>query len=221
MGYRLRDGLSWCVCAGRAVFLDLERDRYFCLRSPDDTAFRQLVSSPGHETDSSALARLERCGVLSLDAQATVPIPTATAVPVRRDLAIETDGEARAIDLARAIFAHRRAQRAVKRQPLAEIVAALSIRAADEASEAIAVSAELRRLSAAFASSTLFLRKQNNCLPRALAVRLLCRKAQIPAIVFGVRIEPFSAHCWAQWQDMVIVGDLEVVRLFTPILVVR
>lgn len=221
MGYRLRDGLSWCTCSGRAVFLDLERDRYFCLRPLDDIAFRQLANSPSHTADPSVLARLEGCGVLSLGAQATIPIRAATAVAAKKDLAIEADGEARAIDVARAILAHRRVQRAVQRQPLSEIVAAINKRTAGRVDETIAESAELRRLAAAFACSALFLRKQNNCLPRALAVRLLCRKNQVPAIIFGIRLEPFSAHCWAQWQDAVVVGDLEVVQLFTPILVIR
>jgi hypothetical protein len=31
-------------------------------------------------------------------------------------------------------------------------------------------------------------------------------------------MEPFAAHCWVQWGDAVIVGDLEHSRMFTPIL---
>jgi hypothetical protein len=38
-----------------------------------------------------------------------------------------------------------------------------------------------------------------------------------PSLVFGVRMNPFRAHCWVQLGGQVLIGDFEQVRLFTPI----
>jgi hypothetical protein len=65
------------------------------------------------------------------------------------------------------------------------------------------------------------MRKAKQCLPRALGANALCRAAgALPTLVFGVRLAPFAAHCWLQWHEAVIVGDLEQARMFTPILAV-
>jgi len=59
------------------------------------------------------------------------------------------------------------------------------------------------------------------CLPDALA--FVCRARQIghPVhLVFGVKLHPFEAHCWAQCADLVLTDPLDRVRRFVPILVV-
>jgi hypothetical protein len=38
--------------------------------------------------------------------------------------------------------------------------------------------------------------------------------------VLGVRMNPFSAHAWAQFGSIVLTDSLEQVREFTPILAV-
>lgn len=68
---------------------------------------------------------------------------------------------------------------------------------------------------------SLVLRAADRCLVRALAVHSICRRHAIPAkLVLGVRMNPFGAHSWVQYNRAVLVGDVEQVRLYTPILVV-
>src|SRR3546814_10333991 len=43
MGGLPTTGISYCVCDDRAVFLDVERDRYFCLRSEEHTSELQSL----------------------------------------------------------------------------------------------------------------------------------------------------------------------------------
>jgi hypothetical protein len=220
MAFCLRDGLSWCECAGRAVFLDLERDRYFRLPDDADAAFRRWAASGGADGDPNLSDRLERAGLLVRGEGAGPPTPAAVRPPVR-DLAGESLGKLRLSDVARAVAAQRRAQVQVRHGRLADLVRAAARDRAPSAPEASNADVAARRVAAAFESAALILRKADQCVPRALAARALGRRLGIRVtVVFGVRLEPFAAHCWAQWNDAVIVGDLEEVRLFTPILVV-
>ena len=78
-----------------------------------------------------------------------------------------------------------------------------------------------RAVADAFRAAATVLRAEDQCLPRAIAARWMCDRYKLDAaLVFGVRLDPFAAHSWVQVGDAVIVGDLEQVRLFTPILVV-
>jgi len=147
MSLTLRSGLSWCVCAGQAVFLDLTSNRYFCLPEVPDGLFRRWAA--GEILAPDELAPLLDCGV------------------------IKTEDEA-----------------------------------------------VLRRVAGAYVTSAMLLRADDQCLPRAIAARRLCQRlGQQAALIFGVRLEPFAAHSWVQCGDAVIVGELENVRLYTPILV--
>ena len=61
MRLALRPGLSWCICTGKAVFLDLERDRYFCLPEQLDPLFLRWVS--GDTLASEDQGRLVASGI--------------------------------------------------------------------------------------------------------------------------------------------------------------
>jgi hypothetical protein len=60
------------------------------------------------------------------------------------------------------------------------------------------------------------------CLPASLALaRALTRAGTAYALVVGVKLNPFAAHCWVEEEGTVLNDDLETVRSFTPIRVVR
>jgi hypothetical protein len=218
MHYRLRDGLSWCLCDQQAVFLDLPLDRYFRLGPDDDRSF-QLWAKSG-AVSGSASVRLVASGILvACDEPQTPPTPV-ELVPPSLDLGEEARGEAGLIDIGRGLLAQRRATSAIRRGKLASLVTALASDAPRRRADRNAQAA-VRRIAAAFGSTPLAMRKARQCLPRALAANALCRAAgALPTLVFGVRLEPFAAHCWLQWHQAVIVGDLEQARMFTPILAV-
>src|SRR3546814_9406288 len=62
MGGLLTTGISYCVCDDRAVFLDVERDRYFCLLSQLNQAFVRTVID-GYAMASAAAERLRALGI--------------------------------------------------------------------------------------------------------------------------------------------------------------
>lgn len=215
MSLILRPGLSWCLCADRAVFLDLASNRYFCLPEMADTLFRRWAA--GEILAPDELAPLIDCGVVVAGEgrrSATTMNPAAT-----RDYALDNARGAAAADVMAAVAGQLRARWWLKLRPMASIAARLARerpatggRAPDEARQ--------RRVASAFLASATLLRADDQCLPRAIAARRLCqRHGQEAALIFGVRLDPFAAHSWVQCGGAVIVGELENVRLYTPILV--
>nr|WP_260394875.1 lasso peptide biosynthesis B2 protein [Sphingobium lignivorans] len=215
MSFHISDDISWCVCAGQAVFLDLRRDRYVRLRPEQNALFLQWANTG---TEPKELDRLAGCGLLTAGAPRP---PTAVSYPLPvRDAGADLPRAVRSFDIGRAFLAWRRSSASLRRRHLADIVREME---ADTGTVPGTVDAEARitRIAAAFASTALSFRKADQCLPRALAAWALCRRVGVsPAIVFGVRLEPFAAHCWVQWNDAVVVGGLEEARMFTPIRVI-
>lgn len=59
------------------------------------------------------------------------------------------------------------------------------------------------------------------CRLDAPALCLYLRRHGIPAnLVFGVKLEPFAAHCWVQSDNRILNEPLELVARYSPILVV-
>lgn len=215
MPFTLRSGLSWCVCAGQAAFLDLPRNRYFCLPEVPDALFRRWAA--GETLTSEELTLLVGCGVVvhGEDARAAAtcyPSPT-------QDYALDGARSGATTDIIAAIAGQLRARCWLKLRPMAEIAARLAGERASPGKRERHQAAQ-RQIAGAFVTSAMLLRATDQCLPRAIAARRLChRHGQEAALVFGVRLNPFAAHSWVQCGDAVIVGDLEHVRLYTPILV--
>jgi hypothetical protein len=61
--------------------------------------------------------------------------------------------------------------------------------------------------------------KARICRLDAPAICLLMRQYGHPArLMFGARLEPFAAHCWAELEGMVLNEPVETVAQFRPIL---
>ncbi|UUL82519.1 lasso peptide biosynthesis B2 protein [Sphingomonas qomolangmaensis] len=216
MSLTLRAGLSWCICARQAVFLDLPQDRYFCLPDGLDGLFQRWAS--GETIDALSGDALITAGVAKAGSGS---LPMATEHPIAtRDLASGTRSQSLR-DTLGAITGHLRARRRLRRHSLVSLMTN-HVAAASDLPVTIHDEGMLRRIAGAFATSAIVLRAADQCLPRAIAARRLCRKRrQDVALIFGVRLHPFAAHSWVQAGHAVVVGDLEQVRLYTPILVVR
>ncbi|WP_294251362.1 lasso peptide biosynthesis B2 protein [uncultured Sphingomonas sp.] len=207
--------ISWCRCAGQAVFLDLEGDRYFCLPEPLDAIFQRWAA--GEAIDRDAHTALVAAGVAGADpTQRPQPVSFSVA---RRDLAHAGPGRA-VWTSAKAIFGQLRAKYWLRRRPLANILRDLPSPAASAARSP--GEASLQAIAGAFATSAMVLPAADQCLPRAIAAARLCwHRGLDAALILGVRLHPFAAHSWVQSGDAVVVGDLEQVRLYTPILVLQ
>jgi len=218
---RLRDDLYWCDCDGRAVFLDTRLDRYFCLPGEANHAFLQLSRNPS-AGDTRHLQPLLSRGLMSeTDHQGPLQAPAEMQRP-GRDWLEEPSGKVRPVAILQVIASELSAARRLRTGSLQHVLdrcRGLRVRPGRTGS---GLFRSVGRIAAAEASASFILRTHDRCLVRALAAHRLCKTAGAHTkLVFGVVAHPFSAHCWVQFGDAVIVGGYEQARLHTPILVVE
>lgn len=223
MGFRLKDDLHYCVAGQRAIFLDVAADRYFTLPKSADGAFQRLVQgSPMGAGDQEALETLVEKGVLFPDVHATIGLPDFAVPRALHDIFPTGKSQAGAAALFTAVRMQIAASRMLRARGFAEIIAHL--RASKPAALAVECSThqpEIDRIAAAFRRTRFLFRPADRCLPRAIGFALCAYRVQAsPMLVFGVRTNPFVAHCWLQSGDRIIHDDSGQATLFTPIMVV-
>ncbi len=215
MGLNLAPGLTFCQSGADLVFLDLGRDRYFRLNGSDRMAFEALCD--GRHVSAGVLSRLARSRLLVECDGAGYLAPASAAVPVRDlyELAESTAARSSMLTVAASLFWGWRAARTcalsssidtlrVRRDLLLDGPEALVLEAA--------VAFQMRRSIMPFAQ---------RCLPQSLALfHFLLRRRLKATLVFGVRTQPFAAHCWMQSPGCILTGTADEAHNFTPILVV-
>lgn len=222
MSLTLAPGVTFCESAGRRIFLDLPRDRYFCLAGEADRAFGALVSGEAWSAEhSDRLEPLRRDGILCCAGTAERPQPCRPC-PIRLS-PLDDDDPPRLppLGVARAALRLARAKRALSRRPLhllcAEIAAAkagLGDRRPDPDP------ADLMRLAFAFHASSRIVGALDQCLAVSLAMaRRAIERGFAADLCLGVRLRPFQAHAWVTVDGMLISDRGHVVRQFTPILI--
>lgn len=219
MSAHLRDGLHFCICSGRTVFLDVRADRYFQLPIDRDLAFQRFASRrTGQPGDEAALRAIAKRGLIVdlhhgalVVSSVIVSPPTAEIVP--------TLSMARMTDRIAALVSVHRARLECARRPLKNLFDAMSRPSAAFDADNPDDWAAVNRVAAAFAATGVMLRRQDQCLPLSIAFKRLCLARRTRAtLVIGVKLDPFVAHCWVQRDEYVVNDTLERVRLFTPIL---
>src|SRR3546814_11385184 len=87
MHYSLASGISCCRVAGRFIFLDVPRDRYFCLSAESERCFAQLVDGESlSQREHAVLAQLVAGRLLKDAADEAVPLACLFTSPVRPSL---------------------------------------------------------------------------------------------------------------------------------------
>ncbi len=220
MSFRLRAGLHCCVCDDRPIFLDIKADRYFCLPFAIEGSFLRIGRGEAEPGDREALGGLISRGLLVDDDRTRALLEAPAIASPTRDLIIESAPGARPSDVMRAAISEAVAGLLLWRLPLSAVLARAG-RPRRQEPRGSDRDLRARRIASAWARPSLLLRATDRCLVRAIALHRLCKRAGIPAqLIFGVRINPFGAHCWVQLGDAVLVGEYEQVRLFTPIMAV-
>ncbi len=216
MAYRLRPRLTVCLVEDQAIFLDIERDRYFSLTGSAARAIEALIG--GQLISPDQLAHLSRAGLAPRDdnepgGPIAIPLPASSLVEQGRRRR-PSDPDAIPGVAVSAFLAHRR----LRRRPLSSILdgvmarrAAISTREVGPPIAAVETYLGARRM----------IPVAPRCLPDSLALLdWLFRRGLAADLVFGVKLNPFSAHCWLQSGEVVLNDALDTVRLHTPILIV-
>lgn len=223
MHHGLRHNLSYCMIDGHAIFLDIEKDRYFRLEKSLEDAFLAHVHADGGH---------QKCRDALIDHEILIPGPTADrcspqrlAPPTRSLIELRAQPKRAEIAAILEVFAIVwRVRRQLRTRPLKETIEALTrYREGIRLTMASTDPVDARILAAAslFIRSRLYVPIETCCLLDSLAlVRYLAGCGMSAKIVFGVTDDPFSAHCWVQAGDMVLNDTVGNALAHTPIRVI-
>lgn len=216
MNFGLGAGVSYCEVGGQLLFLDVRRDRYFCLSEASEAAFRRLaLGTEPVAADAAALAGMIGDRLLLPGAP---PRPCPPVPRPQHSLVEQIEGSSSFAATLRAIADLTRARAALRLLGLARTLGSLppARRGADTATHLTRAMA----VASAYQQASLLVSALDRCLPRSIAVASRCRRLGLPvALILGVRLQPFAAHCWVQLNETIVNDRLDKVRHFTPILV--
>lgn len=232
--YGLANNVFACVASGRVVFLDLRRNRYFCLREDDSAA----VEAPLGFTRCSVCSRMPcdsadnyqrtRLILSTLLRQGLIQPATTTAPSGLPQIEIASVSAAPAATGVNALYTHHH----LRKFALASLVTSWNLRLRSMQKVVDRVkrrkhknqgrrTGELLELLAIFERLRPLYARQYVCLYDSLALlEFLARHGYFADWVFGVKSEPFGAHCWLQYRDRLLNDSVDYVRNFTPIMVV-
>jgi hypothetical protein len=222
MQLALRTGISFCCVNGRLLFLDVIADRYFCLSAPAEKCFLALVETGGRVADhEDALDTLVSRGML-VEAPTPVPLKPCTLPPLPGESVL--DQPLPRGNLRQAVGALGRltaVQLRLKIAGLARTLSAISVMKARLEPVRGNPDMLLCRTMAGFGRATGIATILDNCLSQSIAIAhdMLGRGLR-PDLVLGVRLGPFNAHCWVQFENRLVNDRFDMVRTFTPILVI-
>lgn len=220
MGYRLADQVTFCSVSGRLVFLDLRRDRYFCLDGPLESAFQALLTLG--EAPEDGVERLVSAGVIDRARLGAALMAPQLSPPPTRSLLDQppSDTACGATRVAEVAWRVCRAGIVLRRRALETILERIRLSRPSAGSDPVPLGA-IMALAAGFSHARRYVPLARRCLLDSLALLdFLGSRRMFADLVFGVRLNPFGAHCWVQSGDMVLNDRLEHTGLHTPILVV-
>ncbi|NIK40282.1 hypothetical protein FHY12_002607 [Xanthomonas arboricola] len=221
--YTLRDDLAFCSINERLVFLDVGNDRYFRLpEALEHSLLTYLAQAPVSDLEINDLVAR---GLLVERSRATAD-PQPSVMPAARS-AMEMSISARrpqlfeTLEVLALVLSTRLA---LKRSPLSRVLGSLSAGARRRGMQQRSVAGLEQRLTDAasvFRRARVWVPVEMRCLLDSVALARFLRRRQLDAqIVFGVALDPFSAHCWVQTGDLVLNDTVGNVHAHTPIRVV-
>ncbi|MGD9714240.1 MAG: lasso peptide biosynthesis B2 protein [Thermomicrobiales bacterium] len=221
MGYMLPPAVSFALVDGRAIFLDISADRYFCVAPAQQVALNVLAAGELIESDAEAILEpLVPGGILIEVPYAARPTPCRLEDLPSISLVDEGLPRSGVWQVAAAAFSIQRTKLGLRHRSFQRMIDRLACLKSTVHRQAIEPSG-MMHIAAAFEGTSLFLSPHRQCLPRSLA--LVTRLAGLGAnvnLVIGVANNPFSAHCWVQHDAIVLNDRLEKVQGYTPVLVV-
>ena len=236
--YLLAPHVYPCVSGQHVILMDLERDKYVAIVPAHRLAAwvrgwpvgsMHAADSP-HDADADSRALVSQMlahGMLVSDPHVGKPaVPVSAARAAHSLLEFDLDARPRAGGalLWRFGRSYLQAQFSLKLRPIQAIVETIRNRKTARAARGLrdADAVRLRVLISAFTRlRPLFYTLRSACLLDSLTmVHFLGAEGIHPDWVFGVKTEPFDAHCWVQLGEAVLNDAPDRVRQYSPILVV-
>lgn len=215
--WRLNADVTVTVSAGRAVFLDIARDRYVMLPPPLNAVFVEWLGGPAGPMPEACLAALAaRLGFEREDRRPAHPISlsiptdvTGTNLPGVQAGLGDAFGVASSVVRARRMLdrmtlrANLERRRPALERPVHRVADRQATAARAAVYHAVRHLAPVRRV----------------CLLDSLAlVDWLGEDLQAVQLVFGVTAYPFGAHCWVQTRHALLGDPPDTIGRYAPIL---
>jgi hypothetical protein len=234
--YQLAPFVFACTTGRNCMFLDLRQDRYLSVpQALMDALAPQIHGWPhpihAHEahaialTDGARLAEdLLAAGILRPYQRGT-DVPHPQPPPATGDLGSPDHRCHEAIShrySMRALSALAAADCALRLLPLWRIAARIAV---PSQSTGLTLASDrlgrARTLTRCFQLTRPWYPRDYLCLFDSLALTLFLRRYNIRTHwIFGVREDPFAAHCWVQFAGVVLNEHLDRAHLYTPIMAV-
>jgi len=220
MGFTLRNGISFCRVGDRIIFLDIVADRYFCLSRSAEHSFLALAEGATPPPDDAHVQGLLARGLLMASASPQAPAACRPIVMPQTSL-LDLDLPRPALAGTTSALCCLAATRVrLKMAGLGRTLSWLSTRKSRLPTSRALPEGQIERIMAGFVSAARIASQIDLCLANAIAVASrMIAKGIWPDVVLGVQLGPFSAHCWVQHEGRLVNDRVDMVRTFTPILV--
>lgn len=225
-GYFLPGHVHYCQRGDAFVFLDLKQDDYTLVNGPAAAALKaiSLQRAPtSHDVSNDAFNELLSGGLLVTD-----PAAGRSIAPTQTDVAVESlvdresllDARVTPANLWNFLAACTTATMLLRWRPIEATVLRVARRKADYDRQPLDM-AKARELTAAFLRLRGFFPANYLCLFDSLALlEFLARYRIFPTWVFGIRLEPWSAHCWVQHGCCAFNEEVDEAANYTPIMAI-
>lgn len=209
--------LSFGLVNGRPVFMDPTRDSYFLLPQKEEAEFldaRKIRPRSGSSASKPAEQEFAIASDLGGIVEANPPRPASSL------LELPTGHAARWWrDLLRIACLQRRVRTELTCRPIAGLLRAESLKRPSD--RELGTNGEIFDLALRYLRARMRLPFRHTCLVDTLTLVRWIGPAPRLLIIFGVKLDPFAAHCWAQLDDMILNDRCDHVAPFRPVRVIE
>lgn len=223
MNHHLAPDMSFCFIGASAVMLDLKADRYYRLDRRHSAVLRAFAGSTC-DADLEARQSLIAKGLIRPgDGPPAKPVSAlpVTASVIERQPPRPNDMKECSISTVELIVHRFTAGQALRRLGLLRTVRYYRRRRDRFADQQCGLQGSRDRaaaIAASFADRHRFFPAKRRCVPDSLALAaILWGRGCAAEVYFGVRLDPFAAHCWVQQGDLLLSDPLDSIAEFTPV----
>ncbi|MEZ5987107.1 MAG: lasso peptide biosynthesis B2 protein [Hyphomonas sp.] len=227
--FSLTPDIYFCASDGAYIFLDARTDRYFAYTADTARLFSEIISTDRTEQLSQNAERLTdhllRSGVLLRPAAKAQPLKACTAArpeTSRFEQACLLAADTKSSDWSHMLTALVRSWSLKRTHSLRGVISGARRWKENVPSGHARTLDDVTGLTAQFLALAPFLfTTKDACLFRSLfLMRFLAGHGIAVTWTFGVRLAPFGAHCWVEYEGAVLNDHLEHVGGFAPILAI-
>jgi len=221
--YFMPKHVHFCRRGDAFVFLDLRKDEYTLIDGPGAAALQLLSESDSNLPNHSALNELLQDGLLTRENKDSGGSITATTIDIALEQLVDHESPVARINpahLMRFILACTVAAANLRWRHIEDVVNSVQRRKLREMRPQRPMT-EARDLTSVFHRLRSFFPRDYLCLYDSLAlIEFLAAYRIFPTWVFGVRLEPWAAHCWVQEGKFTFNEGIEEAAGYTPIMAI-